>query len=77
MAFNIDAKKLELIDRLLGIVLRQLPNMAGVVSAIKRLFKGEEISDAELEASFAELDAADADLQAAIDKRLGRGGPVT
>lgn len=69
---KIDQGTIDLIERFLGIVVRQVPNLAGAGSKIAKLFKREdEVSAAEIAAIMADLDAADTELGDAIAKRLG------
>lgn len=72
MAIKIDDNTVDLIERFLGLAIRQAPSLAAAGAAIIGLFKGKEIDAAEMAVHRATLEAADAELQAAIDKRLGR-----
>lgn len=69
---NIDPKVFDLVERFLGIAMRQVPNLVGAGSSISKLFKRtDEVTAEEIAAIHANLDAADKELGDAIAQRLG------
>lgn len=68
---NIDADVVNAIDLFLGVIIRQVPNLAAAALSIKALMTKTDITADEMAQHHANLEAADKALGDAIAKRLG------